>query len=171
MVKGEFKRIAEKEGGKLSYQDKDISIGGGVKSPKLVFLLKINHKGHDISIVNETGTSFVAKITCHLPVSKTSLNFDLTTKSHLSTLFSRTKNRFKIDSNNSNLDAFIKNDLALKQLNALANETTFAPSISGNYNEDSYTLVTKYHLQFSDWTQVIEPLIAFYRAFIDEFGE
>lgn len=171
MIRSEFIRIAKQEGGKLSYKDKDISIGGGVRSPKLIYVLKINHKGHDITIINETGTSFVANITASFPVSRTSLDFDLTTKSHLSTLFSRTKERFKLNSSNANIIAFIKHNEGLKQLNLLAKETTFAPNINGNYSNSNYILKTEYHLQFSDWTQVIEPFIQFYRTFIDEFGK
>ena len=171
MIKSEFIRIAKQEGAKLSCNDKDIATGVGVRSPRLIYALRINHKGYDVTIVNETGTSFIANITASFPVSKQSLDFDLTTKSHLSTLFSRTKERFKLESNNANINTFIKNNAGLKQLNLLAKDTTFAPSISGKYSNDNYILKTHYHLQFSDWTQVIEPFIQFYRTFIDEFSK
>ena len=171
MIKSEFIRIAKKEGGKLSYKDKDIAVGGGVRSPRLVFVLKINHKNHDITIINNTGTSFVANITAHFPVTTTTLDFDLTTKSHLSTLFSKTKERFKVKSNHQNITNFTKNDNGLKQLNTIAQDGLFHPTINGSYTKGSYTLESKYHLQFDDWTQVIEPFIQFYKAFIDEFSQ
>lgn len=171
MIKSEFIRIAKKEGGKLSYVDKDISIGGGVKSPNLIYALRIGHNNYEINIVNQTGTNYVAYINARFHVTKQSLDFDLTTKTHLSTLFSKTKERFKVKSNNSNIATFIRNDIGLNQLNTLANDTSFAPSINGSYDEGCYVLKSKYHLQFSDWTQVIEPFIQFYRSFIDEFGK
>ncbi|WP_452601044.1 hypothetical protein [Pontimicrobium sp. MEBiC06410] len=171
MVKSEFIRIAKQENGKLSYKDNDISIGGGIKSPKVIYHLKISHKGHDIIIINETGTSYAARITTQFLVSKQSLNFKLTTKSHLSTLFSKTKERFKLKSPNPNMLSFIKNNESMQLLNTIANNTLFEPSITGYYNKTHYTLETKYHVQFSDWTQVIEPLIHFYRTFIDEFSK
>ncbi len=171
MIKSEFIRIAKQEGGKLSYKDKDISVGGGVRSPKVIYLLKVPHKDYEITIINETGTSFVANITAQFPVTRQSLDFNLTTKSHLSTLFSRTKERFKLNSNTANITSFIKNNESVKQLNTIAKDTLFEPNIIGSYNNGVYTLESKYHVQFSDWTQVIEPLIQFYRTFINEFSK
>ena len=170
MIKSEFKRIADKENGKLSYKDQDISIGGGVRSPKVIYLLKIDHKGNEITILNETGTSFVAKVMCQFSVSEKTLDFELDTRSHLSTLFSRKKNRFKITGKNPNLDLFFYHNDALRKLNDIAGATCFEPHITGKYNNKSYELATKYHLQFEDWTQVLEPLIDFHKTFIDEFG-
>ncbi len=171
MIKTEFKRIAKKENGKLSYKDQDISIGGGARNPKLIYILKIEHNGNEISIVNQTGTSFIANINARFPVTKQSLDFDLSTKPHLSTLFSKTKERFKVKSNNPNIAAFMRNNAGLDQLNALANDTSFSPSINGSYEKDGYILRSEYHLQFSNWTQAIEPFIQFYRSFLDEFGK
>lgn len=71
----------------------------------------------------------------------------------------------------ANLNHFLKKNIALNQLNLIAQNTAFSPAISGKYSDNTYFIITKYHLQFSNWTQVLEPIIEFYKTCIDEFGE
>ena len=53
MIRSEFIRIAKQEGGKLSYKDNDIAVGGGVRSPKLIYVLKIN-----LQLINRLCSSY-----------------------------------------------------------------------------------------------------------------
>ena len=54
MIKTFFKELAEKEGGKFSYSDEDISIGMGVRSPSVIFQVKFDYKGNEFLIDNRT---------------------------------------------------------------------------------------------------------------------
>lgn len=170
MLKTEFKKIAKEEGATLIIQDKKIDIGGGVRSPDLAFLLGLQYKGRTINISNSTGTYFVGQISCVIFEPKESLEFEMTTRSHFSNLFSRKKDRFKIVSQNVNIGVFMRHSVGLTKLKTIAKDTVFEPTILGQNTENEYQLITEYHLQFKDWPQVIQPLILFYKEFIDRFG-
>ena len=52
MFKSEFKRIAEKENGKFYFEDKDISIGLGVRSPNVIYIIKFEYNNSYFTIYN-----------------------------------------------------------------------------------------------------------------------
>ncbi len=169
MKEFEFLRIAETENAEYSFQEKKVDLGGGARSPYIIHLLKLKYKGCLITIKNETGTSFNGLITCVIQTQKKSLTFQLTTRSHLTTLFSKNNQRFKIESGNININNFLKNSNSIALLNEIAKKDTFEPQITGKYEDDVYKLITEYSLQFSDWIQVLQPFIDFYKEFIDTF--
>ncbi len=171
MIKSEFRKIAESENGKFYYHDEDISIGMGVRSPNVIFILDLSYKECPIKIKNTTGTAYYGLITSKILTNNKPLEFELTTRSHLSTLFWRKNDRFKIETDYTTLNQFLKNSTSLSKLNQIAKKTKFHPLIKGEFQSDGYKLTTKYHLEFSDWTQVLVPLINFYKEFIDKFQE
>lgn len=85
----------------------------------------------------------------------------------MSNLFLRKKSRFKIKSKNNNISFFLDQNAALQSLSNIAKKHNYSPWII--YDTDTPKIVTKYHLEFDDWTQVIEPTIALYKDLIDEF--
>jgi hypothetical protein len=86
----------------------------------------------------------------------------------LSTLFSiNKKNRFKIATQDQTLYHFLKSNKSLEILNPVAKADIFEPSIEGKITESSYVIRVAYHLEFDNWTQVLEPLISFYKELID----
>ncbi|PVW15227.1 hypothetical protein [Marixanthomonas spongiae] len=169
MVEAEFLRIAETENAKFSSEEKVVSLGGGVRSPYIIYLLTLYYKDHLIIIKNDTGTCFNGLIECKITTQKKRLNFELITKSHFSTLFSKNKKRFKIKSENININHFFKTSESVAHLNEIAKKGTFEPHITGVYKDGAFELTTEYSLQFSDWTQVLQPFINFYKEFIDTF--
>lgn len=165
-----FKEIATKENGTFYFSDSDIGIGGGVHSPHVILQLKIPYKGYEISITNKTGTNFVGTYSCALPLALKAPDFTIQTRNHLSTLFSRNKkNRFKIETEHVKLNEFFENSSSLNALNTIAKDTVFEPYIYGKNSETEYQFKIEYHLQFDNWTQVLEPLIAFNKEIIDTF--
>jgi len=54
-------------------------------------------------------------------------------------------------------------------MKAIAKETSFEPTIIGENTREGYNLIIEYSLLFQDWIQVIEPIIKFYKEFIDRF--
>ncbi|MDC8005261.1 hypothetical protein POV27_14460 [Aureisphaera galaxeae] len=169
MIKKEFRRIAEKEGGKFYFQEGNHFLSNGSHSPDLSFLIKLPHKEDEIKVLNQTGTAFVGTIVGKLPTHIRPIDFELNSISNLANLFLRKKSRFRISSKNENIKHFLHHNESLKQLSQIANETAFTPQISIVRKDGVNQIVTKYHLEFEDWTQVIEPLIAFYRNLMDEF--
>ncbi len=86
----------------------------------------------------------------------------------MSTLFSiNKKNRFKIATQDQELYHFLKSNTSLETLNIVAKADIFEPLIEGNPTESSYVIRVAYHLEFDNWTQVLEPLISFYKELID----
>ncbi len=169
MLKTEFEKIAIEEGASLTIQDEKIDFGGGVRSPNLIFSLTLEYRGRTINISNSTGTYFVGRIDCIISNSKESFEFEMTTRSHFSNLFSRKKDQFKLVSQNINVEVFLGNSVGLSKLKTIAKNTLFEPTIFGQNVGNTFQLITEYHLQFSDWPQVIQPLILFYKEFIDRF--
>ncbi len=170
MVKTRFKKIAEEEGAALKISDEDIPLGGGVRSPNLVFLLTLNYKGKKITLYNATGTSYEGRVTTVIGEPKDALTFEMTTRNHFINLFYFNKNRFTVRTKNPNIESFLRNSSALKRLKKIAQDTAFEPRIAGENNKDGFQLIITYHLQFSDWTQVVSPLLQFHKEFIDRFA-
>ena len=170
MIKSEFRRIAEKYDAKFKYQDNDISIGMGARSPRVIYKLTLEHSEIGIILLNETGTAYVGSVSSSFKTVKHSLDFSINTNTHFSRVFSRSKLPFKIKSSNLNLNAFLRDNQNLKRLETIANKTKFEPYIRGSYEENLFQLKVDYHLQFSDWQHVIEPLLDFYKDFIEEFS-
>ncbi|MEP0265186.1 hypothetical protein [Dokdonia sp.] len=163
-----FKEIAAKENGTFYFSDSDIGIGGGVRSPHVILQLRIPYKDYEIFINNKTGTSFVGTYSCTLPLALKAPDFTIQTRNHLSTLFSRNKkNRFKITTEQEKLNEFLKKSSSLNALNTIAKDTIFEPYIYGKNSETDYQFKIEYHLQFNNWTQVLEPLITFNKEIID----
>ena len=163
-----FKEIATKEQGKFYFSDDDIDIGGGIYSPNVIFHLKIPYKGYEISIINRTSTAYVGTYYCTLPLGLKAPDFTIETRSHLSTLFSRNKKkRFKITTGHAKLHTFLENSTTLNTLNTIARDHIFEPYIRGVNTSTEYQFKIEYHLQFDNWTQVLEPLIAFKKELID----
>ena len=148
MFKSEFKRIAEKENGKFYFEDKDISTGLGVRSPNVTYIIKFEYNNSNFTIYNRTGTAYVGEISCDLPSTTPITHFEITSISHL---------------------YFLENNLALKQLNKIAKKENFSPLIHTYSDNKQKKIITKYHLEFNNWTQVIEPIIELFKNLTDEF--
>lgn len=163
-----FKKIAENENGNLYYHDEDISIGGGVRSPNVIFTLKFEYKSNVFTIINQTGTKYVGSVSCKLSENLQPIPFEIDSISHFKNLFLRKKSRLQLISKNKNILYFLKYNNAFKSLSKIANKEDFSPYITCSGN-NSWNIVCKYHLEFDNWTQVIEPLIELYKNLIDEF--
>ncbi|WP_299894312.1 hypothetical protein [uncultured Aquimarina sp.] len=163
-----FKKIAENENGKLYLHDKDISFGDGTRSPNVIFKIKFEYKSNQFTIVNQTGTNYVGTISCKLSNDLQPIPFEIDTISHLKNLFLRRKSRFVLKSENQNVLHFLKTNNALNLLSEIADKEDFRPLVVCSL-DGYWSIVCKYHLEFDDWTQVIEPIIALYKNLIDEF--
>jgi hypothetical protein len=169
MLETEFERIAKGVGATLTIQDENLDISGGIRSPNLVFDLTLSYKNRIINIRNSTGTYFAGRVSSKITKPSESLEFEVTTRSHFSSLFKRNKDRFKLKTKNINIDSFLKHSTGFAELCAIAKDTVFEPTILGQNTDDDFELITEYHLQFSSWWEVIKPIIQFYKEFIDKF--
>lgn len=164
-----FKSIAEKEDAIFSFDEEIITVGAGVRDSHLNYFIKKEYRDIAIYLKNTTGTTFVGHVTCLIPKRMDAIAFEMTTRSHFLSLFFK-GNRFKFSKTSPEVTEFMKNSIGFSQLKAIANDTSFEPTILGESNRKGFKLTIKYHLQFENWTQVIGPFMLFYKEFIDRFN-
>jgi hypothetical protein len=164
-----FNKIHKIEGGVLDIT-RDSQFSGrevGVREDQEKYHLVFNYNGITININCGLGLQSVARITCVLPKSNELNNFEISTKSHLSLLFSSNKNRFKIETQNNILSKMIANNLSYKELQSISKQTKFQPLIMGTTKNKTYTITTEYHLIFDERNETFIPLIQFFKDLID----
>ena len=163
-----FKNLAEKENGKFYFKDEDISIGMGARSPNVFYKITFDYKNNPFTIINRTGTAYVGTISCELNKILQPIEFEINNTSHFQNLFLRKKSRLKIKSENSNIKYFLTKNNSLNILNQIAKKDDFSPIITCEFDE-TWRIVNKYHLEFDNWIEPIEPTIELFKNLIDEF--
>ncbi len=166
MNKEFFKQLAEKENGTFYFQDKDIAIGNGVRSPNVTHKVKFNYKGNQFDFFFRNGTTFIGNISCRLSKSLTPIEFELSTRSHLQRFFSRNKSSFIVKSKDRSLEDFLSKNNSYRLLNNIADKEKFHPLISCELDEN-WSLMCLYPLSFDNWTKVIELIIELFKNIVD----
>ncbi len=168
MKKEFFRKLAEKENGKFYFHDENIALPNGVRSPNVTFKVLFDYKANKFEIENRTGTAYVGIINCKLTPTLQPIEFNIETISHLKNLILRKESRFRIKSDNKNIVYFLTKNDSLKDLSKVANKENFSPLMTCE-KKDNWNITTKYHLEFDNWTDVVEPIIELYKNLIDEF--
>lgn len=168
MYKEFFKKLAEKENGKFYFKDEDISIGMGVRSPNVLYQITFDYKNNPFTIIHRTGTAYVGTISCKLNTTLQPIEFEINNTSHIQNLFLRKKSRLKIKSDNTNINYFLTKNDSLHILNQIAKKENFSPIITCKFDE-VWKIEAKYHLEFDNWIEPIDPIIELYKNLIDEF--
>jgi len=168
MYKSFFRRLADKEDGKFYYGEGNIAYHDGSRSPNVTFKVKFDYKDNHFIIINRTGTAYVAEITCILSKTIQPIEFEINNISHLKNLFLRKRNRLYIKSKNLNIKHFIEKNENYELLNRIADKDKFSPLVKCEL-EKKWDITAIYHLEFDNWTEPIEPMIALFKDIIDEF--
>jgi hypothetical protein len=168
MYKEFFKNIAEKENGKFYFKDEDISIGMGVRSPNVLYKIGFDYKKNPFTIINRTGTAYVGTISCELNKTLQPIEFEINNISHIQNLFLRKKSRLKIKSDHSNINYFLTKNDSLKILSQIAKKENFSPIITCKFDR-VWKIEAKYHLEFDNWIEPVEPIIELFKNLINEF--
>ncbi|TVZ51418.1 hypothetical protein [Dokdonia sp. Hel_I_53] len=163
MYKTFFENIAATYGGKFLYKDKDISIGGGIRLPKVQYILKIPLENTEILISNITGKEFSARLSMNIDLPSQVPNFELSTDSHFKSLFKKKSDRFKIKSESDALTEFLENNIHIKELEKIAEDDAFEPYITGEFKDSSYQVEAEYHLEFDNWNSPVIPFIKLFK--------
>lgn len=163
MYKSFFQNIAAEQGGSFLYHDKDIGIGGGIKLPKVQYALKIPVGETEIDIINITGKEFSSHIVMKLPKQPESHCFELTTNSHIKSLFIGKSKRFNISAESDTMSEFLMNNSHIAILKEIAQGDSFQPIITGKNIDNHYVVEAKYHLEFDNWNSPVLPFIALFK--------
>ncbi len=167
MIIEEFERLSDFHKGELYVNEEKVDVGGGARDFFYILKLHIPYKGKTIKIKNTTGAP-VGMVTCDFGEIRDSLAFEMVTRDIFISLFLR-GHRFKFKHSSPNIDRFFKSSPSIKDLKRITKETAFEPTIIGTNENKTYQLKFHYSLKFENWHLVINPIINFYKDFIDEF--
>ncbi len=165
-----FEAIAEEEKAEFIFNNELYSLGDDATTPEKIFKLAAEHKGADFWIRNILGTQAVGEAELLIKSPILLPEFEIKSKSHFASIFSRKKSRLKIHCENPTLDLFLHKSPELSLLHDLIKETQFEPYITGENKLDGFLIRTEYHLQFVERTEVIRPLFHFYKKLIDQLS-
>jgi len=168
MYKEFFKQLAEKENGKFYFKDENIAFGNGTRSPNITYAVEFGFKGNHFLIYNRTGTAYVANIICKLSKLIQPIEFKINNISHFHNLFVRRKSRLRVIADNQNIKHFLLQNENFKSLQKIADLKKFSPFIFCRLDNE-WIINCEYHLEFDDWTEPVELIIALYKDCINQF--
>lgn len=167
MIKSKLKQIASDENGKYSVNEHTRVFSDGSRCPEIEHKIIFSYNDCNIKIFISTGFVETANVNCVLSSYIRPLDFEIESISPFINLFLRRKSRFKVKCKNKNFKDFLENR-ALLIFNEAMNTKNFAPNIFSK-NENSYNqIVMEFHLVFSEWIEIFENIIVFYKTIIDE---
>lgn len=133
---------------------------------QIKYQLRMEYLGQHIFLQNNLGLEETGWMICKLePQSKIS-SFKIDEKFLLTQMFSRKADYLYIKSKDGDLKHFIKKSETFKILNAQAKADAFQPIIVGKNVDGHFRIETRYHLDFLNRREVVEPLIDFYQSVI-----
>ena len=172
MFESRFKEIADRENGtyKLDKFSAGIFVGSTITSrlPIHVHELSFEYKSTALNLRYDLGDSNLAYFKCTINVKHIVPDMTIEAREHLARLFSfKKKNVWKIKCKDQRMEHTLNELLQSSGLTDIAKAETFEPQISGSFNHTQYQFNTKYYLGFNDKEHSIEPMIQFYKGFID----
>jgi len=170
MYKTYFKNLAEKENGNFYFKDDNLVFGDGVRSPNVTYIVKFDHGDNHFTVINRTGTAYVATISCKLSKSIQPIEFEINNISHFNNLFLRRKKLLEINTKNQNIKYFLTHNDNFESLERIAGNNKFSPIITC-IKDKEWSIIAKYHLEFDNWTEPIEPIIKLFKDLIAEFEQ
>lgn len=163
----EFRHIADIEGGKFDFNSKKYAMGGGVRQTQDTYFLAITHKEFPILFKYEMGVAASGSIFLRFPFTSDEFSFEITVKNALFLLFKKHAFPFKIKSDSENLKRFLETSKSVNELVQIIRKLPFDPIIIGKKDGNEFTVNTTFHISFEERTEVIRPMLAFYKELID----
>lgn len=163
-----FKAIANEIGCEYSKKDEKYLLPTGSSLPISTYKLTVSHKGNTFWLKNTFGNSDRGELELYLPKLSGRSEFEITTKSHFMTLFSKKKQRLNISCEDETIVYILTRALNASWLNEYLQKAAFDPYIKGENVDGKFRIRTEYHLIFEGKHEVIKPLINFYKTLIEE---
>ena len=168
MYKSFFTDLAKKENGKFLYKDESLAYINGVRSPNVNYRVDFDYLGCHFTVINRTGTAYVGMIKCEISPNLNPIEFEINNITHFENLFRRKKSRLRIKSDNLDISNFLKNNEEFIELERIAARDKFSPVIVCE-NKGNWKIMSKYHLEFDNWIEPVEPTIALFKSLINKF--
>ncbi|MEC3906227.1 hypothetical protein VOI54_04310 [Tamlana sp. 2201CG12-4] len=167
MTTTKLKQIADNENGEYSIKEHKRVFTDGSRCPEIEHKIQFSYTECNIEILISTGFKEAANINCTLSSYIQSLDFEIESISPFINLFLRKKSRFKVKCRHKNFKYFLENK-ALIIFEETMKTKNFAPNIFSKNNGLHNRIVMEFHLAFSEWVEIFESVILFFKTIIDE---
>ena len=166
-MQNEYKALADSyENAIFSFNDFKVGGVGGSRMTISEYHIEIPYKNMIINVSNELGNHNLGKV----DVTLSNCNFhsfEITSRNHFMSLFSRKKEMLKISCTNNTFKNTLQNTAIASGLEKIAKQNAFEPHIASNYTNGKWNVSTKYHLEFEDKIGALKALIDFHKLLID----
>lgn len=167
MIQSKFIKISQELKGAYQCQQVKHHQHGYSILPVTKHILRLNYNNTTIHILYELGRLNIANVSAIVAPHEQKENFDIETSNHLKRFFSKKKPPWIIRSKDALLCKNLDDFLSQSNLTSMAKKTLFEPKIEGRMNENSYNILSHFHLEFSKKEESILPIINFYKLMID----
>ncbi|WCM40952.1 hypothetical protein MG290_08245 [Flavobacterium sp. CBA20B-1] len=166
-MQNEYKALADSYKNALfSFTDYKVGGIGGSKLPISEYIIEVTYKNMTIKMRNELGNYNLG--TVDLILSNCNFHsFEITSRNHFMSLFSRKKEMLKISCNNLSFRNTLQETVINCGLEKIAKQNAFEPHIVSSYKDGKWKVASKYHLEFEDKIGAANALIDFYKLLID----
>ncbi len=166
-MQNEYKAVADSyENAIFSFNDFKVGGVGGSRMIISEYHIEIPHKSMIIKVSNELGNHNLGKVDLILN-NCNFYNFEITSRNHFMSLFSRKKEMLNIECSNNIFKKTLQNIAITSGLEKVAKQNAFEPHITSNYTNGKWIISTKYHLEFEDKLGALKALIDFHKLIID----
>lgn len=132
-----------------------------------IYKLYFSYMEENMCIEYVLGATHYAAIAVFIESDKKLPEFEITTRTPFMSLFKGKKNRVQIKSEDKAIREKIESNPSFIELSELSANTRFVPYTFGKSRDLGYEMKTEYHLEFSERTQELKPLIQFHKDLID----
>lgn len=133
------------------------------------YQLRMEHLGQTILFQNNLGLEETGWVICKLETQSKISKFKIDEKFLLTQIIRSKADYLYFKSKDMDLKHFVKESEAFKALNIQARADAFQPIIRAKNMDGHFKIETRYHLDFLNRRDVIEPLIDFYESVIEYF--
>lgn len=167
MLQAKLKEIATNENGIYNRSDLKADGYNGSFHHFVRHQLDFEYKGIHIYFMCDTGNYSVATIKYSIPGQSIKKEFKIITKGILYKIFNRKKDCIHIKTHDPVFKNHMLKSNSFRQLNNLAKEFLFEPTITGESIDLKFEVTCKYHLLFEKKDEVLDPLFSFHKTIID----
>lgn len=163
----QYKALAESlADAEFRFEDKKVKGHLGSFLPITHYYINLNYKGYSIEAKNELGNFNMGTVSVDLKHHEIP-DFKINATDHFTNLFLRRKNILKVKSNDSIFKEKLIEFSIESNLEKIAKENSFEPSIYPKHEIGKQLIITDYSLQLDDKIGALEAIINFYKRIID----
>lgn len=155
------------KGAEFRYEDKKVKGHLGSFLPITHYYIHYTYKGYLIEAKNELGNFNLGTVTVDLKQNDLP-DFKITATDQFTNLFLRRKNILKVQCKDSIYKSKLIEYSIASELEKIAKENSFEPTIYPKHNIGQQLMITSYSLQLEDKIGALKAIFNFYMHIIDD---